>query len=241
MTIADLNTLARYLCDADTTTLTAANLLILINKAYERITGKLITATGNSPWPFGDSNYTAFPAYAMNLVNSQAEYQIDSLTSPLAIMAVEVMDVNGNYYPIKPITLRDIKESGVAQTEFYETDGRPQYYEKRENIVVLYPAPDNGVNVTLTNGLKIFFLRTADVYTSGQVTTGTKEPGFPSPWHEVLAYEAALAYCLNYKKDRVAFLLAERDKREKELMAFIAMRSVDERQILNPAPPPAFF
>ena len=61
MTIADLNILARYLADADTTTLTAANLLIFINKAYERITGKLITITGNSPWPFGDSNYTAFP------------------------------------------------------------------------------------------------------------------------------------------------------------------------------------
>src|SRR3990167_9355000 len=234
MTIANLQTLARYLCDADSTSLTDANLLIFINKAYERITGKLITKTGNSPWPFGDSNYTAFPTYAMNLVNSQAEYQIDSLVAPLTIMAVEVMDVNGNYFPIKPISLRDIREDGFAQTEFYETDGRPFYYEKRENIVVLYPAPDNGVNVTLTNGLKIFFLRTADVFTAAQVTTGTKEPGFPSPWHDILAYDAALLFCLNYKKDRVGFLLGERDKREKELMDFMAMRDQDERKVMRP-------
>src|SRR3990167_1567163 len=98
MTIADLNTLTRYLADADSTSLTAANLLIFINRAYERIIGKLITVTGNSPWPFGDSNYTAFPTYTMNLTNSTAEYQIDSLTTPLTIMALEVMDVNGNYY-----------------------------------------------------------------------------------------------------------------------------------------------
>src|SRR3990167_8704172 len=110
MTIADLNTLARYLADADSTTLTAANLLIFINKAYERITGKLITKTGNGPWPFGDSNYTAFPTYTMNLVNSQAEYQVDALSIPLTIIAVEIMDDGGNYYPIKPVSLRGINE-----------------------------------------------------------------------------------------------------------------------------------
>ena len=233
MTIANLQTLARYLCDADSTSLTDAQLLIFINKSYERITGKLITATGNGPWPFGDSNYTAFPTYAMNLVNSQAEYQIDSLTTPLTIMAVEILDENSNYYPIRPISLLDIRQSGYAQSEFNETDGRPQYYEKRENIIVLYPAPDNGVSVTLTNGLKVFFLRTADVYTAAQVTTGTKEPGFPSPWHDLLAYEAALLFCLNYKKDRVGFLMAERDKREKELMEFIGKRSQDDRPIMT--------
>ena len=233
MTIANLQTLARYLCDADSTSLTDANLLIFLNKAYERITGKLITETGSSPWPFGDSNYTAFPTYTLNLTNSTAEYQIDSLTTPLNIMAVEVMDEDGNYYPLKPLTLTQIRESGWAQTEAYETDGRPVLYEKRENIITLYPAPDNGVSVTLTAGLKIFFLRTADIFTSAQVTTGTKEPGFPSPWHDLLAYEAALLFCLNYKKDRVGFLMAERDKRERELFDFIAKRNIDERPIMT--------
>ena len=233
-TIADLNTLARYLADADSTSLTAANLLIFINQSYERITGKLITITGNSPWPFGDSNYTTFPTYTMNLVNGQREYQIDSLTTPLTVMAVEIMDKNGNYYPIRPITLRDINDAGFSQTEYFETSGSPLEYEKRENIIVLYPAPDNGVNVTLTDGLKVFFLRTADTFTSAQVTTGTKQPGFPSPWHDILAYEAALLYCMNYKKDRVAFLMLEKDKREKELIAFMGMRNQDQRPIMRP-------
>jgi len=234
MTIADLQTLARYLVDADSTTLTDAQLLIFINKAYERITGKLITHTGNGPWPFGDSNYTTFPTYTMNLTNSTAEYQIDALTTPLTIMAVEVMDSSGNYYPLKPITLRNIRDIGLGQSEYYKTDGKPVEYEKRENMVVLYPAPDNGVSVTLTNGLRIFFLRTADVFTSAQVSTGTKQPGFPSPWHDILAYEAALLYAMNYKKDRVGFLASERDKREQELMDFMSIRAGDERAIMTP-------
>ena len=236
MTIADLNTLTRYLCNADSTSLTAANLLIFINKAYERMIGKLITITGDGPWPFGDSNYTAFPTYTMNLTNSTAEYQIDSLTTPLTIMAVEVMDQNGNYYPLQTITLRQIEETGTSQTEFEETDRRPIYYEKRENMVVLYPAPDNGVSVTLTAGLKIFFLRTADVYTAAQVTTGTKEPGYPSPWHDILAYEAAIMYCLNFKPERVGFLTQERDKRERELFEFMSMRDQDVRPIMKMKP-----
>lgn len=232
-TIADLNTLTRFLSDTDTTSLTAANLLILINKSYERITGRLLSETGNGKWPHGDVNYTAFPTYAMNLVNSQAEYQIDSLTGVLSIMGVEAMDKDGNYYPLEPITFQEIRRQGIAQTEFHETDGKPLYYEKRENIIVLYPAPDNGVNVTLTNGLKIFYLRGADIYTSAQVTTGTKEPGFPSPWHDILAYEAAMDYCALYKPERVNYLSSQLAKKERELLDFVSRRNQDDKKVLR--------
>lgn len=233
MNIADLQTLARYLADANSTSLTDANLLIFINKAYERITGKIITETGNSPWPYGDANYSSFPTYTQNLVNGQAAYEIDALTTPLTVMAVEVKDNAGKWYPLSPITLRSITDQGIAQSEYTPTSGKPLEYEKREHEIVLYPAPDNGVSVTLTAGLRIFFLRTADVFTSGQVSTGTKVPGFPSPWHDILAYEAALLYAMNFKKDRVAFLTIERDKRERELMKFMAMRNMDDRKTMK--------
>lgn len=233
MTIADINTLSRYLSNTDTTSLTAANLLILINASYERIMGKILTETGGGKWPAGDINYTAFPTYTMNLVNSQAEYQIDSLTGVLAILGAEVLDNSGNWHKLDPISLKDIHSVGDSQSEFYETDGRPIYYEKRENIVVLYPAPDNGVNVTLTSGLRIFYLRGADSYTSAQVTTGTKEPGFPSPWHDILAYEAAMTYCALYKSDRVPYLRAEMMRKEQELLDFIAFRNPDDDFVIT--------
>lgn len=233
MTIADINTLARLLTGTDTNSYTAANLLITVNLAYERIVGKILAETAGARWKFGDINYTAFPTYTMNLVNSQAEYQIDSLTGPLTILGAEVLDNSGIWHKINPISLSDIHGIGDAQVEYYKTDGLPVQYEKREHIIILYPAPDNGVSVTLSGGLKIFFLRTADIYTSAQVTTGTKEPGFPSPWHDIIAYDAAYTFAVAKGLDNRLFLKAEIDRKEKELLAFISRRDQDERKFIT--------
>ena len=129
---------------------------------------------------------------------------------------------------------------GLGQVEYQKTDGIPTEYEKRENMVVLYPAPDNGVSVTLTAGLKIFFLRTADVFTSSEVTTGTKEPGFPSPWHEILAYEAAYMYAVTRQLPNANQLKADVMQKEKELLAFISRRNQDDRPIITMKHEPHF-
>ena len=174
-----------------------------------------------------------FPTYTLTLSNSEPFYQIDSLTTPLVIMGVEILDDDGNWHPIKPITFQEIREMGIAQSEYLETDGFPLYYEKRENAIVLYPAPDNGVTVTLSGGLRIFFLRTADTFTSAQVTTGTKEPGFPSPFHMLIVYEAAMPYLVNYKPDRVAYYEGKRVALERDMLNFMAHRNQDDRPIMT--------
>ena len=217
----------------DSTSLTNANLLIFINQEYERIVGKLISETAGAIWQFGDSNYTAFPTYTMDLVSGQREYQIDSLTTPLTIMGVEIVNNNGDSYVLDPISMREIHASKVALPEYYETSGRPILYEKREHIVVLYPAPDNGVSVTLTNGLRIYFLRTADIYTAAQVTTGTKVLGFPSPWHDAIAYAVAYIYAIANDRPNQNALLLQREKKEKELLQFISRRDQDSRKIMT--------
>ena len=137
MTIADINTLVRFLTKTNTTTFTAAQLLIAINASYERVTGKIITETAGGTWPYGDANYTAFPTYTLNLTNSTAEYQFDSLTTPIVIMGVEVLDNTGIWHTLTPITLEDIRKQGIAQVEYQKTDGMPNEYEKRENSVVM--------------------------------------------------------------------------------------------------------
>ena len=240
MTIANLQTYIRYLTNTDSTSLTDANLLIFINQEYERIVGNLIKETAGAIWQFGDANYTAFPTYTLDMTNSTPEYQIDSLTTPLTIMGVEVLDNSGNWHPLKPISLQHIRETGIALSEYYETDGIPQEYEKRENMIVLYPAPDNGVSVTLTAGLRIYFLRTADIYTSAQVTTGTKVPGFPSPWHDALAYAVAHIVALANGFPTIAAFMQIRDKKEKELLSFISRRNQDDRPIMTMKHEPHF-
>lgn len=228
MTIADINTFARFLCDADTTSYTAANLLITVNQAYEEVIVKILDADGR--WQWDDTNRTDLPIGTTTLVNGQQDYAFD--TTHLKILGVSVKDVNGNFYKLQPIDTDDIG-GDIDRTEFLETAGRPLYYDKIGNSVFLYPKPDNGISVTLVSGLKVYFQRTADLFTSAQVTTGTKNPGFASPFHMLLAYKAALPYCLNYKKDRVPGIVNEIAKLEKDLVKFYSKRDKDERVIMT--------
>lgn len=233
MTIANLQTFIRYLTGTDSTSLTDANLLIFINQEYERIVGKLISETAGAIWQFGDSNYTAFPTYTFDLTAGTRAYDIDtSLTGVLTIMGVEILNSSSDYYLIHPISLREIHELNISQSEFFETSGSPLYYEKRENQLVLYPAPA-AANVTLTAGCRIFFLRTADIYTAAQVTTGSKVPGFPSPWHDAIGYAVAYIVAIANDMPRANKLLQLALLKEKELLDFISRRDQDNRKIMT--------
>ena len=229
-TIAETATLTRLLTKTTTTSFTNAQLLIAVNACYERITGIILSETSGGRWKWGDINYTALPTYTMTLTNSEPFYQIDSLTGVLIILGVEVLDNNGNFYPLDPITLDDIRKLGIAQSEYHETDGRPLEYEKREHAVILYPAPDNGVSVTLSGGLRIFFLRGASVVTDMTATTSV---GIPSPWNDALAYGAAYIYAIANGLPNANQLKIERDTKEKELLAFISRRNQDDRPVMT--------
>ena len=234
-TIADLNTLARRLVDADTTSYTAANLLIDINNAYEEVAALILGADGR--WQWDDTNRTTFPEGTTTLVNSQADYTLD--TTYIKVLGVSVMDVNGNYYKLRPFDPEDLETTFGEEkdrTEFFETDGKPFYYDIQGNSVVLYPAPDNGVSVTLAAGLKVYAQRTSDNYTAAQVTTGTKVPGFASPFHHLLSYKAALVQANLYKPQRVPYIASEVARLEKGLTAFYGRRNRDERQVMTAEP-----
>jgi len=209
MHIADINSEARALVDADSTSLTDATLLRRVNAAYEEVAGKLLAL--NTNWSWGDSNYTSLPTGLSNLTGGTQAYQLTSAW--LNIKSVQVLDDDGDWHELTPRNLKDLEPI----TEYEATDGMPAEYALREDFVLLFPAPA-AADVTATNGLKLIVDRTADVYTSAEVTTGTKVPGFASPWHVLLSYKMALPYALSYKKDRVAFIVNEIARLEKGLL-----------------------
>ena len=129
MTIADINTLARFLTKTNTTSLSAANLLILVNKYYEAVVGKIISETAGGLWQFGDFNYTAFPTFTLDLANGTQAYDLgDTSTDPLTIMGVEVADQDGNFHVLRRITLKQIHEFS-AEWEYLKDNGLPDQYE----------------------------------------------------------------------------------------------------------------
>ena len=146
------------------------------------------------------------------------------------ILGVEVVDNNGNSHVLDPITLQEIQRQGIAQSEFHSTNGLPRYYEKREHGLVLYPAPA-AANVTLTDGLRVFYLRNSEQL--DDVTTTTVFPGIPSPWHSFLAYDAALVYSGIHKPERVPFIMTRLEKKEKSILRFIANRHPDDEKVMT--------
>ena len=225
-TITDLNLEARALVDADTTSYPAATLLRRINDAYEETVGIIIGCDGK--WQFDDSNFTNFPIATTTLVNSQNDYSFD--VSQLEVERAEVLDNSGLWHELKPI---DKSQINGAVDEFFKVDGLPEFYDKQGASLLLYPAPDNGTSVTLAAGLKVYFQRTASIFTAAEVTTGTKLPGFASPHHYILSYKAALPYAVSYKKDRVPYLMAEIKRREEELIKHYSRREKDRRKVMR--------
>lgn len=224
MNIADINTFTRFLVSADTSSYTAANLLITTNNAYRNVVSRIIR--GDRTWEFDDLNYTTFPIYTDDLVAAQSDYALDK--NFLNILKVHVMNSNGDYEELTPL---DLAQLTTPVDELFETDGKPIYYDARYGSLWLYPAPASG-DVTTSSGLRIYAQRGADEFTSGQVTTGTKEPGFAIN-HEVLSYLAALPFAQKYRRNQVPFLMSEARKLADEILEHHAQRERGKRSRMH--------
>jgi len=230
----DLVSETRDLVDADSNSYPIAAVTRRINAGYETLIGKILEADGD--WQWDDTNYTTLPRGTGNLVDGQETYSFAS--EYLNIQMIEILDDNSpaRYYKIKPIDSLDLE---MSPEEYFGIDssgnpnkGRPEYYDKLGNTVILYPAPDTD-DVTLTAGLRIWFQRTADLFTT---TDTTQQPGIPSPFHILLCYYAAIPYAMAYKKDRVAWLEKKWDEGVKDMMKHFGKREKDKRQIMTMAP-----
>ena len=236
MTIADINSEARSLTNTDTISYTAADLLRRVNYALETLVAKIIAADGT--WQYDDTNFTTNPRGTGTLVEGQEAYSFSS--EYLEIEQINVLDLSNVWRKLKPLDPDDL--GGFTPMEYFGgtssagTDtpakGLPEYYDIQGDTIRLYPAPTSTA-CTLTSGLQVFFKRTADLFTSAQVTTGTKEPGLPSPYHVTLAYMAAIPYCMAYKPERVALYQRKVDEDIRDLIKFYGHRERDRRKVMR--------
>ena len=213
MNYPDIVAEARLLSDTDSTSLPDAVVLRRISSALEEVVGDIIGCDGS--FRFDDSNYTTLPIGFADLVAGQEDFSFD--TTFLDIVGVSVKDSNGRFQALRTIDQREMiygtgNLSGqlsnvsvgklVDPTQFFPTNGMPLYYDKEGQSVKLYPQPSAGA-VTLAQGLKVFFQRTASLPALADLSDSSKSPGFRSTYHHLLAYMVALPYCETYKKDRV--------------------------------------
>ena len=222
----DLVSEINALCDSDATSYPIADKTRRVNMALEELIGDIINADGT--WEYDDTNWTDLPVGTGTLVASQEAYTFAS--EYLEVRQVKVKSAAGEWVVLRPIDYSDFTNVSLEQS--FPTAGMPEYYDIIGDTIRLYPAPASA-SVTLASGLKVNFTRTADLFTT---TDTTQEPGLPSPYHVLLAYMAALPYCMSYKKDRVALFQKKVDDMKKSLIKFYSRREKDKRKVMTMAP-----
>lgn len=225
MTINDIVNKTYFLTKTNSSSFSAADMLILINNAYERVASLIISVDGR--WQWDDTNNTDLPIATTALVANQQDYSLAS--THLEITGVELKDTNGNWTPLIPIDQNDIKYN-PSTTDFLKDAGLPQYYDKMGMSVFLYPKP----NYSQDASLKIRFQRAPALYTSGEVTTGTKQPGFNSLYHDLIPLWVSYEYAFANGMNTANKFLEEINRKEEALKSDYQLRSKDEQLSIRP-------
>ena len=223
MTITDIVNKTYFYTNTNSTSFTAANMLLAINNAYERVASLIMQCDGR--WEWDDANNTDFPIATTTITSAQQDYSL--AVTHLKIIRIEVKDSNGIWTQLSPLDQSDY--AGQAQAEFLKGGGIPVYYDLVGSSVFLYPSP----NYTQAASLKIFFQRGAAVYTSAEVTTGTKVPGFNSLYHELIPLHASHDYAIAKGSANVNQLAEQIRIREEALMEDHRDRNKNERLTLK--------
>ena len=178
-----------------------------------------------SYWDYDDKNLTDLPVATTDMVDAQQDYSIP--TTAQKILRVEAKNANGDW-----ILLNEIDESNIpyALDEYYETDGMPAQYRLSGNSLFLYPSPSTG-STTLTAGLKIYFSRDIDEFTS---TDTTQEPGFLNSFHRILPLGACLDYTILRIPQMSASLKAQLLDEREGLINFYRGRNVYYKGKIKP-------
>jgi len=223
----------RSLTDTDTTSYPIADVIRRVNIAYEELIGEIINADG--VWQYDDTNHTDLPRGTGTLVEGQQTYSFAS--EYLQITMIEIKDNNGFWRKIEQIDPSDLKDESPDERFGLKSDGNPNtgfplYYDVLGDTIFLYPAP-TATNVTLASGLRVWFKRTVDLFTTADTT---QSPGLPSTHHVLLAYMAAQPYNMLYHADRVLLIQKKIDEMRKSLIAHYSVRNRDKRKVATMAP-----
>lgn len=186
-----------------------------VNNALHDVWHLINLATRN--WRYDDGNYTDLPSSTTDLVSGTAKYALPS--EALTVQRIEIKDVNGNWYKLKPIVLENLTG---ALDEFEDVDSTPMYYKLINGTIELFPAP----NYSQTDSLRVYYDRASVLFNYDDTTAS---PGFPAPYHEILPIKVAIKW-LEIKQPQsptLPLLYNKEAKMEKALKEHFSLRFQD--------------
>lgn len=186
MTIGNISNLITFLTSVDTSVFTNDNRLLSINDHLNRIQTSILRS--QDEWDFDDKNNSDLPILTADIVAGQQYYTLP--TGMIDMKRLEISFDGTNFHKAMPL---DINERQTDTSNISDFSSNEPYYDLvASDTFTLYPVPTANV----TGGLKIWISRTPVEFTSAELTTGTKEPGFESLFHQLLAYGPAMDFCM---------------------------------------------
>lgn len=226
MTISDI--VAKVYKDTKTnaSSYVAADMLIEINTAYNRVVSLIDKA--DRRWQWDDLNNSDLPIATTAIVSGQQDYSL--ATAHLTIDRVEVQNANGNWTELDQIDQQMLKRDRKTALENYRsTPGTPVEYDALGNSVFLYPIP----NYSKAASLKLYFTRGPVEFTTADVNAGVKSPGFNSLFHELLPLWVDYNYFLVNMPALAAGVMSAIQLKEQAIQDFYGLRDRDMRPRLT--------
>lgn len=218
MNVSNLKLDVHFLAGTTSATYPDTDVVRNLNIAYLDVARTIWESDGT--WSFGEGENNT---YYRTVANASASYTIP--TQAIKIEQVEIQDGSGNWQKLIPI---DYDELSISPEEYLTGTGTPLRYNLEGTQIRLFPAPGTG-SVTMSSGMAV---RLTPNVTEFAVTASSAEPAFPSNFHRILSYAAAIDLVEN-DTDR-AFLLAQKDRLMTGLVRFYSKRWNEGRSQLKP-------
>lgn len=171
-----------------------------INLAFDDYQNLVKSVAGS--WQADDSNHTKYPNMTFNLNSAQKDYTFttdEQGNQVQDIYRVEMKQPDDTWVVLKYINEMD-EETAISTIE--AQSGTPTEWYVTANGIFLKNPP----NYSKTDGIRMFFTRSPDYFTTADTT---KEPGIPNGHHKYLAWKPAYWYWLPKDVQRANAYLSE--------------------------------
>ncbi len=232
MQISDIVSKIYFKTKTDVNQFTAADMLRLINNAYERVASLILQSDGR--WQWDDTNQSDLAVATTTITSGQQDYSL--ATAHLRITGMEIKQQSGSWMKLQPIDQTDISDFNASITQQGVVTGVPQYYDLVGTSIFLYPTP----SYTQAASLKVYFQRAPVLFTSGEVTAGTKEPGFNSLYHSLIVDWVAYEYGGALVPPQFSNYMTDIQRKEDAIRKDYGKRDKDDTVRMSMAPTPPY-
>lgn len=216
MTIDQIRTKVREITNTTTNDYSDASLIRDLNQEMALIQIKVLTDRG--VLEFDDSNYSDLPVATFTITAGTAWYKIiddENSNKVLTKHKVAILH-NGSYTDIPRLQVKEGNQDSLTSDDTAIVPSG--YYEIGESIVFA-ETPSSS-----TTG-KVWFDRDMDFFATGDTT---KEPGIPTPYHNLIAYRTAYNYALDNNLPNLDRIMQRVNQEEERMSLFEETRRGDE-------------